>query len=132
MSLRDLKDHTATWVDPVSSNYRGWDIWEIPPNGQGIAALQILNLLEHFDIGSLKPNSAEHLHLFVEAKKLAFEDRAQYYADMEFADVPVEWLISKDYARQRVKLIDPKHARGTVKYGDPRTRLRHGLPDRRR
>ena len=119
MSLRDLKDHTATWVDPVSSNYRGWDIWEIPPIGQGIAALQILNLLEHFDIGSLKPNSAEHLHLFVEAKKLAFEDRAQYYADMEFADVPIEWLISKDYARQRVKLIDPKHARSTVKYGDP-------------
>ncbi|MEZ6035289.1 MAG: gamma-glutamyltransferase [Planctomycetaceae bacterium] len=119
MSLRDLKEHTATWVDPVSSNYRGWDVWEIPPNGQGIAALQILNMLEHFDIGSLKPNSAEHLHLFVEAKKLAFEDRAQYYADVEFADVPVEWLISKEYARQRVKLIDPKHARPTVKYGDP-------------
>ncbi len=119
MSLRDLKDHTASWVDPVSSNYRGWDVWEIPPNGQGIAALQILNLLEHFDIGSLKPNSAEHLHLFVEAKKLAFEDRAQYYADAEFADVPVEWLISKDYARKRVKLIDPKHARDKIEHGDP-------------
>ncbi|MEO2036780.1 MAG: gamma-glutamyltransferase family protein, partial [Planctomycetaceae bacterium] len=119
MSLKDLRDHTATWVDPVSSNYRGWDVWEIPPNGQGIAALQILNLLEQFDVGSLAPNSAEHLHLFIEAKKLAFEDRAQYYADVEFADVPVEWLISKDYARQRVKLINPKRARGTVKYGDP-------------
>lgn len=119
MSLKDLKDHTATWVDPVSSSYRGWDVWEIPPNGQGIAALQILNVLEQFDIGSLKPNSAEQLHLFVEAKKLAFEDRAQYYADMEFADVPVEWLISKDYAKQRAKLIDPKKARDRVRFGDP-------------
>ena len=119
MSLKDLKDHTATWVDPVSSSYRGWDVWEIPPNGQGIAALQILNLLEQFDIGSLAPNSAEHLHLFTEAKKLAFEDRAQYYADVEFADVPVEWLISKDYAKKRVKLIDPLRARGRVEYGDP-------------
>ncbi len=94
MSLKDLRDHEATWVEPVSSSYRGWDVWEIPPNGQGIAALQILNLLENFDIGELEPNSAEHLHLFSEAKKLAFEDRAQYYADMEFADVPVDWLIS--------------------------------------
>lgn len=119
MSLKDLRDHTATWVDPVSSSYRGWDVWEIPPNGQGIAALQILNVLEQFDIGSLQPNSAEHLHLFVEAKKLAFEDRAQYYADMEFADVPVERLISKDYAKQRAKLIDPKKARDQVEYGDP-------------
>ncbi|MCH2201267.1 MAG: gamma-glutamyltransferase [Fuerstiella sp.] len=119
MSLKDLKDHTATWVDPVSSNYRGWDVWEIPPNGQGIAALQILNLLEHFEISRLKPNSAEHLHLFAEAKKLAFEDRAQYYADMEFADVPVEWLISKDYAAQRVKMIDPGRARDQVAFGDP-------------
>lgn len=119
MSLRDLKDHTANWVDPVSSNYRGWDVWEIPPNGQGIAALQILNLLEQFDIGSLQPNSAEHLHLFAETKKLAFEDRAQYYADMDFADVPVEWLISKDYAKQRAKLIDPGRARDRVEFGDP-------------
>jgi gamma-glutamyltranspeptidase/glutathione hydrolase len=119
MSMKDLKDHTATWVDPVSSSYRGWDVWEIPPNGQGIAALQILNILEQFDIGSLRRNSAEHLHLFIEAKKLAFEDRAQYYADMEFADVPVEWLISRDYAKQRAKLIDPTRARDKVQHGDP-------------
>ena len=119
MSLRDLKDHSATWVEPVSSNYRGWDVWEIPPNGQGIAALQILNLLEQFDIGSLNPNSAEHLHLFAEAKKLAFEDRAQYYADMEFADVPMDWLISKDYAKQRVQLINRVQARERVMFGDP-------------
>ena len=116
---RDLADHEATWVDPVSASYRGWDVWEIPPNGQGIAALQILNLLEHFDIASLEPNSAEHLHLFVEAKKLAFEDRAQYYADPDFADVPVDWLISKEYAAERVKLIDPDRARTRVAPGDP-------------
>ncbi len=119
MSLRDLADHQATWVEPVSAGYRGWDVWEIPPNGQGIAALQILNLLEHFDIASLEPNSPEHLHLFVEAKKLAFEDRARYYADPEFADVPVEQLISKEYAAERAKLIDPRRASSRATPGDP-------------
>ncbi len=116
-SLRDFRDHRADWIDPVSTNYRGYDVWELPPNGQGIAALQILNLLEHFDIGSLGPNSAEHLHLFIEAKKLAFEDRAVYYADMDFADVPLQQLISKEYARQRVKLIDPRRAAQKVAPG---------------
>ena len=100
-SLRDFHDHTANWVEPVSSSYRGYDVWEIPPNGQGIATLQILNMLETFDIAALKPNSAEQLHLFIEAKKLAYEDRAVYYADMDFAKVPLAELISKDYARQR-------------------------------
>lgn len=119
MSLRDLKDHTANWVDPVSTNYRGWDVWEIPPNGQGIAVLQILNMLELFDIGSMQPNSAEHLHLFIEAKKLAYEDRAVYYADPEFANVPTAQLISKEYAKERAKRIDPKRAATDVKYGDP-------------
>ena len=119
MSLRDLADHTATWVDPVSANYRGYDVWEIPPNGQGIAALQILNMLETFDIGALKPNSAEHLHLFIEAKKLAYEDRAIYYADPEFADVPVAWLISKEYATERAKLINPRRANQNVTMGEP-------------
>ncbi len=119
MSLKDLQDHEANWVEPVSSSYRGWDVWEIPPNGQGIAALQILNLLEQFEIGKLKPNSAQHLHLFIEAKKLAFEDRAEYYADPKFAEVPIEWLISKDYAKQRAALIDPKKASQRVTAGDP-------------
>jgi gamma-glutamyltranspeptidase/glutathione hydrolase len=116
-SMRDFRDHRADWVEPVSSSYRGYDIWELPPNGQGIATLQILNLLEHFDIGALKPNSAEHLHLFLEAKKLAFEDRAVYYADMDFAQVPLEELISKEYARERVRLIDPRRAAQTVAPG---------------
>ncbi|GAG31643.1 unnamed protein product, partial [marine sediment metagenome] len=93
------------------------DVWELPPNGQGIAALQMLNLLEHFDIASMKPNSAEHLHLFIEAKKLAFEDRAVYYADMDFAEVPLKVLISKEYAKERVKLIDPKQAAQKVEPG---------------
>lgn len=118
-SIRDFRDHTVDWIDPVSANYRGYDVWELPPNGQGIAALQILNLLEHFDIGSMKPNSAEHLHLFIEAKKLAFEDRAVYYADMDFASVPVKQLISKEYARGRVKLINPKRAAQKVVPGKP-------------
>ncbi|MHC4430695.1 MAG: gamma-glutamyltransferase [Planctomycetota bacterium] len=117
LSMRDFQDHSVDWVEPVSANYRGFDVWELPPNGQGIAALQILNLLEHFDIGSMKPNSPEHLHLFIEAKKLAFEDRAVYYADMDFAEVPVEELISKDYARRRVESIDPKRAARSVAPG---------------
>ena len=115
--MRDFEDHTADWVAPVSANYRGYDVWELPPNGQGIAALQILNMLEEFDIASLGANSAEQLHLFLEAKKLAFEDRAVYYADMDFADVPVQWLISKEYAKQRAKLIDPKKAARSVAPG---------------
>ncbi|MEK7996061.1 MAG: gamma-glutamyltransferase family protein, partial [Planctomycetota bacterium] len=116
-SIRDFREHTANWVEPVSANYRGYDVWELPPNGQGIAVLQMLNLLEHFDIGAMQPNSAEHLHLFIEAKKLAFEDRAVYYADMDFAEVPLKELISKQYARQRVKLIDPKRAAQNVAPG---------------
>ncbi len=116
-SMRDFRDHTINWVDPVSTNYRGYDVWELPPNGQGIAALQMLNILEHFDIASVKPNSAEHLHLFIEAKKLAFEDRAVYYADMDFAEVPLKELISKEYAAERVKLINPKRAAQQVEPG---------------
>ena len=116
-SMRDFREHTADWVEPVSTNYRGYEVWELPPNGQGIAALQMLNMLEQFDISSMEPNSAEHLHLFIEAKKLAFEDRAIYYADMDFAEVPLKELISKDYGRQRAKLIDLKRAAQAVKPG---------------
>jgi len=116
-SMRDFRDHRADWVEPVTSSYRGHDVWELPPNGQGIAALQILNVLENFDIGSLEPNSAEHLHLFLEAKKLAFEDRAVYYADMDFADVPLAELISKEYAKKRAARIDPRRAAQQVPAG---------------
>ena len=110
LTKRDFEEHEANWVDPITTSYRGYDVWELPPNGQGAAALQILNMLEQFDINALEPNSAEQLHLFVEAKKLAFEDRAVYYADMDKADVPLDWLISKEYGKERAKLIDPKRA----------------------
>jgi gamma-glutamyltranspeptidase/glutathione hydrolase len=116
-STRDFRGHKADWVEPVSTSYRGYDVWELPPNGQGIAALQMLNLLEHFEIASMQPNSAEHLHLFIEAKKLAFEDRAVYYADMDFAKVPLQQLISKEYAAERVKLIDRNRAAQQVQPG---------------
>ena len=106
LSVDDLANYEPEWINPVSSNYRGFDVWELPPNGQGIAALQILNILEQYDIADMGHNSAENIHLFTEAKKLAYEDRAKYYADMNFADVPVDELISKEYALERNKLID--------------------------
>lgn len=110
LSYDDLASHTSEWVEPVSTNYRGFDVWELPPNGQGIAALQILNILEQYDISKMGFGSAEYIHLFTEAKKLAFEDRAKYYADMDFAKIPVNTLISKEYAKNRNKLINPNRA----------------------
>ena len=101
LSEWDLKNHRSEWVNPVSTNYRGHDIWELPPNGQGIAALQILNILEGFDIEAMGFGSAAYIHHFVEAKKIAFADRAKYYADMDFNEIPVDYLISKTYANQR-------------------------------
>ncbi|MFM6948132.1 MAG: gamma-glutamyltransferase [Aquirufa sp.] len=111
LSYEDLASHTSTWIEPVSVNYRGYDVWELPPNGQGIAALQMLNILEGYDFSKIKFGSAEHIHLFTEAKKLVFEDRAKFYADTEFAKVPVAGLISKDYANERRKLIKDRASR---------------------
>ncbi|MFM6987532.1 MAG: gamma-glutamyltransferase [Arenimonas sp.] len=105
LRYEDLAAHRGEWVTPVSTNYRGYDVWELPPNGQGIAALQILNLLEPYDLKSYGFGSPEHVHLFAEAKKLAFADRAASYADPDFYRTPVERLISKEYARERGKLI---------------------------
>ena len=118
LTYEDMAAHQSEWVTPVSTNYRGWDVYELPPNGQGIAALQILNILEDFDIASMGFGSAEYVHTFVEAKKLAFEDRAKYYADMDFVDVPVERLISKEYADERRKLISPDKASTRLSAGD--------------
>ena len=101
LSAKDLAAHTSEWIEPVSINYRGYDVWELPPNGQGIAALQMLQILEGYDFSKIEFGSTEHLHLFTEAKKLAFEDRAQYYADMDFYDVPVKQLLSDAYAEKR-------------------------------
>ena len=117
LSYEDLSSHTGNWVDPVSTNYRGYDVWELPPNGQGIAALQILNIMELFDIASMDHDSAEYVHLFTEIKKLVFEDRAKYYADSEFNKIPVTTLISKDYAQKRSGLLNLDRAANTYPAG---------------
>ena len=114
LSEWDLKNHRSEWVNPVSTNYRGHDIWELPPNGQGIAALQILNILEGFDIEAMGFGSAAYIHHFVEAKKIAFADRAKYYADLDFNEIPVDYLISKTYANQRRNEINSYKAARAV------------------
>lgn len=119
-TMKDFLDHKATWVDPVSTNYRGYDVWELPPSGQGIAALQMLNLIEPYDVKRMGPASPDWLHLFSEAKKLAFEDRAKFYADIDVVNVPVDALISKAYAKQRGTKIDMRRANQNVDHGDPR------------
>jgi gamma-glutamyltranspeptidase/glutathione hydrolase len=110
LTYDDLSRHHSEWVEPVSTTYRGYEVWELPPNGQGIAALQMLNILEGYDIASMGFGSAEYIHVFTEAKKLAFEDRAKYYADPVFSETPVAQLLSKKYAAERRKLIDPERA----------------------
>ena len=118
LSYDDLKRHKSEWIEPVFTNYRGYDVWELPPNGQGIAALQILNLLEGYDIRSMGFGSADYIHHFVEAKKIAFADRAKYYADMDFNEIPVDYLISKEYANLRRKEINSENSSSTVLPGD--------------
>jgi gamma-glutamyltranspeptidase/glutathione hydrolase len=115
----DFEQHTSTWVDPVSVNYRGYDVYELPPNGQGVAVLQMLNILEGYDLAQLGFNSPDSLHLMIEAKKLAFEDRAKFYADPAFAKIPVAGLLAKDYAAARRKLINPTRAAVAVDAGQP-------------
>ena len=110
LSYEDLSSFHSEWTPPVSSNYRGYDVWELPPNGQGIAALQILNILENYNLKKMGLFSSEYIHLFTEAKKLAFADRAKYYADPNFSNIPVKELISKSYAKERAKLINMKKA----------------------
>ena len=118
-TMRDLEDHSSTWVDPASTTYRGYTVWEIPPNGQGIAVLEILNVLEGFDLKSLGHNSADYLHLLIEAKKLAFADRARFYADPAMAKVPIKQLISKAYGEKQRARIDMNRAASALKPGDP-------------
>ena len=113
----DLAAHRGEWVEPVSASYRGYDVWELPPNGQGIAALEALNILEAFDLKQAGFGSAEHVHLVVEALKLAFADRARLYADPAFYRTPLERLLSKDYAAARRTLIDTDRARRKVEAG---------------
>ncbi|CAN7275421.1 gamma-glutamyltransferase [Pseudoxanthomonas sp. LjRoot168] len=120
LSYEDMAAHHGEWVEPVSTNYRGYDVWELPPNGQGIAALQMLNVLEGYDFSRIPFGSPEHVHLFVEAKKLAFADRARWYADPAFQPAPVARLISKPYARERAKLISPDKVLREVQPGTPK------------
>jgi len=117
LRYEDLADYRSEWIDPVSTSYRGYDVWELPPNGQGITALQMLNILEGYDMSSFGFGSPEHIHYFVEAKKLVFEDRARYYADPRFYEAPIEQLISKEYAAERRKLIRNNRAASDVQPG---------------
>ncbi len=118
LRYEDMASHTSNWVEPISTNYRGYDVWELPPNGQGTAALQMLNILEPYDIRSMGFGSAEYLHVLTEAKKLAYEDRAKFYADPEFNQLPTEELISKEYAAERRKLISMDEAADSYPAGE--------------
>ena len=110
LSHEDLKSHTTTWVEPISSDYRGYTIYELPPNGQGITALEMLNILEGYDIGRLGQNSPDYLHLLIEAKKIAFSDRDLFITDTEFEDIPLDRLLSKGYAEECRQRIDNRQA----------------------
>lgn len=122
LSPEDLATHRSQWIEPVSVNYRGYDIWELPPNGQGIAALQMLNIIEGYPFNRDEFGSARHLHIVTEAKKLAFEDRAKYYADADFQTIPVDKLLSDNYAEERRAHIDEskagQYAAGAISNGE--------------
>jgi gamma-glutamyltranspeptidase/glutathione hydrolase len=124
LSKADLAGRHSQWVEPRSTPYRGVDVWALPPNSQGLSTLQILNILETFDLKAMGFQSTASLHAQVEAKRLAFEDRARYFADPDFARIPIDWLISKEYARERARLIRPDailtpvHAGEAPSHGD--------------
>ncbi|MBC8111909.1 MAG: gamma-glutamyltransferase [Verrucomicrobia bacterium] len=119
LSYDDLASHKSEWINPVSTNYRGYDVWELPPNGQGIGVLQMLNILEGYAFKKEDFGTARHIHLFTEAKKLVFEDRGKYYADPDFVKIPVKELISKEYANKRRELINPNRANYNFQAGTP-------------
>jgi gamma-glutamyltranspeptidase/glutathione hydrolase len=122
-SSKDFEDHTSTWVDPVSANYRGYDVWELPPPGQGITTLQMLNILEGYDLRKMGPESPDYWHLLIEAKKLAYEDRARFYADPDFAPSPTAELISKEYSRKRAQALDLTRAQTHPQPGTPKLEM---------
>ena len=118
IDFEDLSEHYSQWIEPVNVTYRDrYTVLELPPNPQGLAALQQLNILETMDLESMGHNSADYLHVHIESKKLAFADRAKYYADPDFYDVPIEWLLSKEYAAERAKMINMSYAAQTVPAG---------------
>ena len=118
LTVEDLAKHTSEWVTPLATNYRGYDVYELPPSGQGIVALQMLNILEGYDLRSMGFGSKEYLHTLIEAKKVAYEDRARFYADPDFYNAPIDMLLSKDYAAERRKLISDNKAATTYPPGD--------------
>ena len=122
LTERDFAEHTSEWTDPISTNYRGYDIWELPPNGQGLSVLQMLNVLEGYDLKAMGFGSTAYLHTFIEAKKLAFEDRARLYADPDFFKTPIAELNSKDYAAKRRALVRPDRAARRYDPGIPALR----------
>jgi gamma-glutamyltranspeptidase/glutathione hydrolase len=119
-SMEDFEKHSSEWVEPLSTTYRGVTLYELPPNGQGLAALQMLNILEGFDLAAMGRDSVDFWHTLVEAKKLAYEDRARFYADPAFSDIPIDGLLSKGYARERAALIDTQRAGERYEAGQPR------------
>ena len=125
MNIGDLAGFQAEWVEPISTTYRGWTVHELPPNGQGIAALEMLNIMETFPLAAAGQNSVQALHLMIEAKKLAYADMRRYDADPRFAKIPVGGLKSKGFARERARLIDAQHANCNVPPGTP-TSTDHG------
>jgi gamma-glutamyltranspeptidase/glutathione hydrolase len=125
MTAADLSDYDPEWVQPISTDYRGWKVSELPPNGQGIGTLEMLNVIENFPMGQYNQSSVQALHLEIEAEKLAFSDLERYVGDPKFAAVPVAGLLSKAYAKQRAALIDPEKAHCDVEAGIPPTEV-HG------
>src|SRR5580698_6477270 len=119
MTPEDLAEYSSEWVEPISTTYHGWTIYEIPPNGQGIAALEMLNIMERFSLAHFGPNSSDALHAMIEAKKLAYADMYRYVADPKFSEVPVQGMLSKEYAAQRAKLVDMTKANCNVLPGEP-------------
>ncbi len=119
MTLADLGDYSSEWVEPISTTYRDWTVYEIPPNGQGIAALEMLNLMERFPLQQSPAGSADALHVMIEAKKLAYADLLRYIGDPKFSQIPVSGLLSKSYAATRAAQIDSAHANCAAKFGNP-------------
>ena len=119
MTPDDLADYSSEWVEPISTTYHGWTVYEIPPNGQGIAALEMLNVMEKFSLAQFGHNSTDALHAMIEAKKLAYADMYRYVADPKFSQVPVQGMLSKEYAAQRAKLVDMAKANCDVLPGEP-------------
>ena len=119
MTPEDLADYSSEWVEPISTTYHGWAVYEIPPNGQGIAALEMLNIMEQFSLGQFGHNSTDALHAMIEAKKLAYADMYRYVADPKFSQVPVQGMLSKEYAARRAKLVDMAKANCDVLPGEP-------------